>query len=152
LTGGCGYGNASAGNFAGDFYIYLTTDFVLGPSSASPFLDAKYSTGDMLIGTATDNGTDKLQVNGSIAAAAATLGGGTKITGIKIGTGTLSAGTTSISDAAISTSSAVIVTHLGTSVTHAGALFAYPSGAGTATVNSANSSDNDTFTYLVVNH
>jgi lysophospholipase L1-like esterase len=89
---------------------------------------------------------------GALVAGAATIGGGTKVKEIKIGTGTLSSGAASLSDAAISSTSAIIVTHLGSSVTNAGALLAYPTGSGTGTVTSANSSDNDTFTYIVVNH
>ncbi len=84
--------------------------------------------------------------------AAITLGGGTKITGIRMGTGTLSGGTASLSDAAITTTSAIEVTHLGSSTGNVGALLAYPTGSGTGSVKSANSSDNDTFTYIVVNH
>lgn len=88
----------------------------------------------------------------SIVAAGETIGGGTKVTAIKLGTGTLSSGSATLSDSAISSTSAIIVTHLGSSVTNAGALLAYPTGSGAGTVKSANSSDNDTFTYIVVNH
>ncbi len=103
----------------------------------------------MAVGNGTNgDASGTLQAAGLLVNAAS----GTKITGIKIGTGTLSAGTASLSDSMIAATSAILVTHLGSSTTNAGALLAYPTGSGTGTVKSANASDNDTFTYMVVNH
>jgi hypothetical protein len=89
---------------------------------------------------------------GTMAAAGLTLGGGTKITLVKIITGTLASGAATVSDAAITSSSAIIPVHLGSSTTHAGNLKGWPTGAGTGSVTSDNASDNDTFTAIVVNH
>jgi hypothetical protein len=89
---------------------------------------------------------------GSIIIAGMTLGGGTKVSEIKIITGTLASGAATLSDASITATSAIIPTHLGSSVTNAGSLFAYPTGSGTGAVKSTNGSDNDTFTAMVVNH
>jgi hypothetical protein len=89
---------------------------------------------------------------GSIVLGGMTVGGGTKVTEIAVATGTLTSGSVTLANAAVTATSAVIATHLGSSVTNAGALLAYPAGTGTLTVKSTNSSDNDTFTCIVVNH
>jgi lysophospholipase L1-like esterase len=165
MTGQINGTNISAGYFilSGGLSSFTNNGLLLNGSSANgavyfgPATDYWYQAGDTSISRlgsgslAIGDGTGG-DTNGALTLGTINVGGGTTVKEFKLGSGTLSSGTAALSDAAISTTSAILVTHLGSATTNAGALLAYPTGSGTGTVKSANSSDNDTFTYIVVNH
>ena len=104
--------------------------------------------GRTTFGTTTDNGTDAVQVVGDLNLT--TAGNKLKIatgSNASIGTGTLSAGTVTISTTAVTASSRIFLTG-----TAQHTLYVSATVAGTSfTVTSANSSDNSTFNWLIIN-
>ena len=163
------YGSAIGGTLFGFALANLSTLFAGGGSTAlavgtsvsAPLIlgtnnveRARFvGAGDLLIGTTTDNTTDKLQVAGHIGIV--TVGNGLKIkegSNARSGTGTLVAGTVTIANTSITANTRVQITGNGGGVAaNFGALYRSAIVAGTSfTVKSTNALDTATFDWLLI--
>jgi hypothetical protein len=155
-TGGATTVRLKANGTGGGNFYWQTGDNASGLNGRFRLYDAGTSggerisvfatTGNIGFGITSDNSTDKMQINGS------TLTTGIHITSgsnTKTGTGTLSGGTITISNVSVTTHSYIFLTKTSTSA-NSGEL-SYSVSAGTGfTVTSTNSSDGNSFVYLIV--
>ena len=124
-----------------------TTQYALAHSGGSGAASIALTGGPVLVNTTTNNATDKLQVNGTTLTTGLHITSGTNT---KTGSGTLSSGTVTISNTNVTANSFIYVTPSSNSA-NSGVLAVTTVTAGTSfIVKSSNSSDANTFKYLII--